>query len=433
MNMDFNRNPVAQETADVSSAPEWNLVAQASHQLESMPDADVVTELQNSELFSPERQREVMDSIAAPTDAPGGVERVMQSLSAKHELRILARMSHSGFDNWDRLSPQALNNFLSEFPSPAEFDQTSSDFLDEIGDLNGEAKRAQYEQAMASFKHKIYGEKQVYWEQMQLVNSLREQPSLSEPNDRPLAPGQHQIERSAEWTSGTFAASQISRAQTALPPDQLSEGIEATPECQDAFLTRPDRGVFGVFDGAGGHDGGREASHAAAGSVNQACDQYNLKSGADLAYVLNEANQPVRAATGGNGYTTAVLAKVVEAENGQKNLAYASVGDSRIYLVHADGTADLITRDEGEGRHITNALGIAGDDRARQYGEVAVTPGDRVVLCSDGITGDFGRDLMGNDELGRIVHQAPTPESASSALISSARKADDRTAVVFAV
>ena len=383
-----------------------------------------------------------MDAIAAPTDAPHGINQVMNSLRTKHELRILAEMGGAGFDNWDRVDEYSLRQFVDRFPSPADFDSVGNEFVDMIGRVNGSEKRTQYAAAMQSFKHKVYGEKQTYWEQMQAINALLggsdtvpQFAGLSSAVTTPPTAERHQVERSAEWTPGLASASQVSRTQVrqGFAINQLHGGnLEADPTCQDAYLARQNEGFFGVFDGAGGEVGGREASHAAADSVNQACDKYNLKSGADLAYILNAANQPVRSATNGQGYTTATLAKVIE-QDGRKMLAYASVGDSRLYIVHQNGSTDLITRDEGEGNRITNALGIAGDDRTRQYGEIPISSGDKVVLCSDGITGDYGDDLMSEAELGDIVQRSRTPEEATANLVTTARKTDDRTAIVFGI
>lgn len=390
----------------------------------------------NPELFDSTQCQKVMDAISAPTDDPDGAAKIMDRLKAKHELRILAEMSGAGFDNWEHLNSDDVETFIANYPSPADFDDVSSNFLNEIGTFNGSQKLAQYEQAMNSFKHKVYGAKQIYYEQIKAIDALQGQSSSEQSIERPRAsqPERHQIEHSAEWEPGLPGVSQVSRSQVrqGVNLNELLNSLAPDQTCQDSCLIRQDEGLFGVFDGAGGHDGGREASMAAANSINQACNKYNLKSGSDLAYILNAANRPVQDATRGSGYTTATLAKIIE-HDGQKMLAYASVGDSRLYLVRADGATELITRDEGEGNKITNALGISGDDRTRQYGEVAVSLGDRVVLCSDGVTGDFGDDLMADEELGNIVRRSKTPKDAAANLVASARKTDDRTTVVFSI
>lgn len=95
-----------------------------------------------------------------------------------------------------------------------------------------------------------------------------------------------------------------------------------------------------------------------------------------------------------------------------------------------------MTKDEGEGKYIYNALGREtenGESRVQQFGDEELYPGDRVVLCSDGITGDYGTDLMSDAELGSLVMNAHDAREAAKNLVSGARKRDDRTAVVFGV
>ncbi len=414
-------NPNASRTPD--SAPNTTSAWDISIEGQSENPENILQSF-DSEFFSPAKQREVMDSIVAPTDVPGGIEATMDNLRSKHELRILGHMSGAGFNNWEQTDARDLQHFVARFPSPAEFDAVSQNFLDMIGRANGSEKLSQYQTAMDDFKRKVYGQKQTYYEQMKVINALREENRDGQ---------QHQIERTAEWVPGSFSITQVSRGQVrqGLDFDRLSS-VEPDQSCQDAYLSRPEGGIFGVFDGAGGHDNGREASHAAAAAVDQACDRYHLKSGSDLAYVLNSANQSVRDATNNQGYTTATITKVIEQDD-RKKLAYAQVGDSRLYIIHSDGSAELITRDEGEGNYITNALGIEGENRVKQYGEVAIESGDRVLICSDGITGDFGDDLMTEDEIGHLVAASATPEAASANLVAAARKTDDRTAIVFGI
>ena len=72
--------------------------------------------------------------------------------------------------------------------------------------------------------------------------------------------------------------------------------------------------------------------------------------------------------------------------------------------------------------------GYAG---VKQFGEVKLKRGDKIVLCSDGITGDKGSDLMSNDEVASIVSRSANSEDASRNLVAGARKVDDRTALVI--
>ena len=469
----FNGNKTSQNTkwdslTDNSSIPnhQKSTPGESSKNL-SLAEARVPSSVETSkaptnlEAFSIQNQRAILESLPSPTDSPEGIENVTKEiLKNKSESRILAWVSDENPYRLDQLTPKNLEDFVTKYPTPADFQSLSDSFITMIKTYAGEKSIQKYETAMTNLKNKVYGLKQVYYDQMQAVNTLLKQQNIPpeqqvDPfkNSIPLSEynssldvsdsspeqlsrqdyeslHQYQTERNLEWEPGVARVAQVARAQVAaneLDPQHPSE------TCQDAYLLRPDSGLFGVFDGAGGHTGGREASHAVAKSVNQACDKYEFVSGSNLAYVLNEANSSVIAATNGKGYTTATLAKIIEQTDGQKSLAYAQVGDSRLYIVHADGTTEQITKDEGEGNILYNALGHDVKYPTKQYGEVPVASGDRIVLWSDGITGDRGNDLMSPEEVGRIVASSRTPEEASTNLVTSARKEDDRTALVFGI
>lgn len=224
---------------------------------------------------------------------------------------------------------------------------------------------------------------------------------------------------------------------------RMGERLRDDKTGEDMKLVLADKAVFGVFDGAGGMGGGRDASRVATDVIEQAVDQLGIdpKSGEDLAKLLNYASRGVdklNAKNGGHSASTGVLARIIERDDGQKSLAYASVGDSRIYVVDAGGAATQITKDEGFENYITNCLGGSEkmgpwDERTKQFGEISLRDGDRIVLCSDGITGDRGSDLMGPEELAAYVHETGNTAEAAEALVENARKNDDRTAIVVEV
>lgn len=93
--------------------------------------------------------------------------------------------------------------------------------------------------------------------------------------------------------------------------------------------------------------------------------------------------------------------------------AYIShVGDSRLYL-YRDGSLSQITRDhsvvqeliesgqitEEEARshprknYITRALGVVSEEYG-EYDELSLIPGDRLLLCTDGLTNEVRNDRM---------------------------------------
>lgn len=132
------------------------------------------------------------------------------------------------------------------------------------------------------------------------------------------------------------------------------------------------------------------------------------------------------------GATTATIVKL---SKDHRTLSCASVGDSRAYLIR-NGKAELLTKDDGEGNKITKFIG----DPTFHVGKISqenvitrsVMPGDRILLCTDGITGDYAPDLMSNETIANIVTMS-TPEDAAKRLTQFASKTDDRTAIVIEV
>ena len=390
-------------------------------------------------------EREFLNAIKAPNDFTNGSAKVMSQLSSKHEKRILADMTNVGFNNWQNVSENDINDFMRYYPTPIDFNSTAENFLNSIERDNNAAKRREYENAMADFRHKIYGKREEYWWSIKNLedaaygyNNWGSQGNVvPQPNDyRGFERG-----RSAEWQPGEAGYWQTSREQAnkgLVTKGNIERGLWATESCEDSYFVRPDQQLYGVFDGAGGHRGGRAASNIVADVVREYSDGYSLENGAHLAYVLNRASERV-ANNPDAGISTAVLAKVVNID-GKLKLAYASVGDSRIYIVDKSGNAYQMTHDEGEGKVITNAIGQEGmpggeleegETRTKQFGEIELRKGDRIVLCSDGITGDYGDDLMSERELGFIVSHSRDAQDASKNLVANARKKDDRTAIVF--
>ena len=127
------------------------------------------------------------------------------------------------------------------------------------------------------------------------------------------------------------------------------------------------------------------------------------------------------------GATTGTLCRVVGGAD-RRFVAWASVGDSRLYVIR-QGKAYQISQDEGVGNQITNWLGRGGSVVA-QHGNFELLSGDRLVLVTDGVTGGWGEDAMTDQELANIVSSQHNTQVAADMLVSLARKIDDRTAIV---
>lgn len=137
---------------------------------------------------------------------------------------------------------------------------------------------------------------------------------------------------------------------------------------EDSVLAEPDIGLFGVFDGVGGHAAGREASAAAAAAVHDAVAQWDdiddaeIESGARaaMANALRDANRAV-IEKGNELYlaitnpderdkwrppgTTAAAVKVHAFRDGRRVAYIAHCGDSRVYALRKDGRLEKLTTD----------------------------------------------------------------------------------------
>ncbi|MGH7610199.1 MAG: PP2C family protein-serine/threonine phosphatase [Candidatus Dormibacteria bacterium] len=196
---------------------------------------------------------------------------------------------------------------------------------------------------------------------------------------------------------------------------------------QDRFLRETALGLFGVFDGVGQFSGSGEAAETAASLVLEACRSAGEVGPEPLVSGCQRAHAAIIAAD--TGATTATTVWI-----DRDRAAYASVGDSRLYQQTAGlALPRQVTVDEGEGRFLDNALGVGGvgasSPVARQSGWLTIAAGDKLVLVTDGITGDYPPDLLSPGELGEAI-AGDDPELAAKRLVEIARKHDDRTAVV---
>lgn len=378
-------------------------------------------------------EKEILNSIKAPKHkyrpesmlagivirSDGRTEQIPSIGNDKHMRRILAEMTGVGFANPEKVMAEDVARFWGQYETPADFEADSQALLAQVRRTNTEKKYNEYVASMRQFKSVMFGKQQEYWEQMQLIKE-----------DAERFAGQVGNVGEKEPTIRAVATAELSKAQV-MQGVQGSEILREDGSSQDTALVMQEQGLFGVFDGVGGVKGGRLASGTAAGEVKRLGNN-EVRNSLDLCNMLDAASDAINRIPEA-GASTGTLAKIKEIE-GRKVLMWASVGDSRLYIVNRAGEATQITKDEGYENKITNALGGGGGGkRARQAGTAYLNAGDRVVLCSDGITGDKGDDLMSAAELGGIVAGAPTADEAARGLATKARKRDDRTAIVVQI
>jgi len=212
---------------------------------------------------------------------------------------------------------------------------------------------------------------------------------------------------------------------------------------EDSVLAQPP--LFVVADGLGGHEAGEVASSIAVETLRDHAPR-RADSNA-LGRAVRAANREViraaREGIGKSGMGTTITAAIVEGGC----IAIAHVGDSRAYLLHGgvlqrltqdhSMVADLIRKGElteADARiHpnrsvITRALGTDVNMAADTF-DVDATAGDRLLLCSDGLTG-----MLEDTRIAEILGGHRDPASAARALVDAANEAGghDNISVVIA-
>lgn len=233
------------------------------------------------------------------------------------------------------------------------------------------------------------------------------------------------------------------------------------PVNEDAFLIDPGFGLYAVADGIGGHNAGEVASRLAlealGGFVRRSATDTDLSWPygvlADLSYGANRlrtgihlANRRVfRAAESQDDYTGMGTTMVAVLVDGGRRAALASVGDSRIYQWRA-GEVTRLTVDDSWVEAL-RAQGLSGDELLRHpmrhvltnvvgardkvdvhVHELDLQPGDRLLLCSDGVHGPLDEAA-----LARLLGTGSV-ESAAAALVRAALERggrDNATALVL--
>ena len=214
---------------------------------------------------------------------------------------------------------------------------------------------------------------------------------------------------------------------------------------EDSFFAAPP--LFVVADGMGGHAAGEVASELAIQTIMELAPAYpnaqmlSLAVDAANTAVYEESVKTERR----HGMGTTVTACMLKGTR----LVIAQVGDSRAYLLH-NGTLQQLTRDHSlmadliesgeitpeearihpQRNFITRALGTAETVETDLY-ELNVSPGDRLLLCSDGLSG-----MLDDADLTDALTAIRDPQTCVNKLIARANEAggfDNITAIVVDV
>lgn len=211
---------------------------------------------------------------------------------------------------------------------------------------------------------------------------------------------------------------------------------------EDSLIIIPP--LFAVADGMGGHEAGEIASEITVNTLAELAPSHLDAEG--LTAAVEAANYNVmkapRQGIGRDGMGTTLTAAMLEDER----LLIAQVGDSRAYLLHK-GHLQQITRDHSlmadlieagqitpeEARvHpnrsvITRAIGSDIHMRPDIY-ELNVDAGDRILLCSDGLS-----SMISNNAIESIMRRQSDAQHCADELVTAALEnggADNVTVVV---
>ena len=211
---------------------------------------------------------------------------------------------------------------------------------------------------------------------------------------------------------------------------------------EDAFIDRPAEGVFAVADGMGGHSAGDVASNKLVEALGKIKNPDRLSELVEFAeyhilrvnkelYEFGQSNQQI---TG----STVVALLVVE-----DFCAYVWAGDSRLYRAR-DGKLEQLTTDHTQTElyiemglidktdadkfssrnRITRAVGAAAD-LVLDVEVEQLKPGDRFLLCSDGLD-----KHLSHEDIASLLSSG-SPKNASQELINTTldRGANDNVTV----
>ena len=221
---------------------------------------------------------------------------------------------------------------------------------------------------------------------------------------------------------------------------------------EDNFVVLKKGGVvlLAVFDGMGGMEKGEVASSIAAQTANEMFEKRaDFSSPEDfIAEVLKKANEKIFQYAeshnlSGKMGTTAATALIKDGV-----LFAGNVGDSRVYVLK-EGRLLQVTHDhtlvayqlknglisEKEAREskqknvLMRALGVKKDVDVETYPEIALGPGDKVLLCSDGLY-----NMVSSERIEHILKSNRTTEEKVRALIDYANRngGEDNITVIVA-
>jgi protein phosphatase len=216
---------------------------------------------------------------------------------------------------------------------------------------------------------------------------------------------------------------------------------------EDAFLVDPQRGLFVVADGMGGHNAGEVASSLAVKSIGEFLADGTPASLNVLDEALRLANDHILTVAGEKPDYTGMGTTVAAVYVSEREAVYAHAGDSRVYLWH-QGELTQLTRDDSWVAAAMN--GVSDDSREMEQhpmrhvltkvvglrpelqpsvAECPFVVGDVLLLCSDGVHGS-----VSDEQLEKLLASRKAVEALAESVVREALAhgaTDNVTAIVI--
>jgi protein phosphatase len=231
---------------------------------------------------------------------------------------------------------------------------------------------------------------------------------------------------------------------------------------EDAVLWDADLGLLVVADGMGGHNAGEVASQMAVDTLRSVLgksttpDDFAWPFGVNPAFsfaanrlitAVKLANRRVYRASEEHTEYTGMGTTIVAALVDGAQVTYASIGDSRLYLLRGGELQQLTTDDswvvmlqkesglaanafeKHPMRHVlTSVVGARAELDVLAY-DLVLRSGDAIMLCTDGLHGALTEDAVAT-----MLRAGPDVEAAAGALVEAAitRDGSDNVTVLLA-
>jgi len=194
--------------------------------------------------------------------------------------------------------------------------------------------------------------------------------------------------------------------------------------------------LFVVADGMGGHQAGEVASRIAVDTLRDVAGRADLRPG-DLVGQVEAANRAILESAVRHpertGMATTLAGLALLRLEGADRWVVVNVGDSRVYRL-LDGRLEQVSDDHSEVADLVRS-GVITDEEARRHParhivtrclgrdpfDVVDTwvlhprPGERWLLCTDGLTNE-----VGDDEIAGVLAAGDDPQEVADTLVARA-------------